>query len=76
LLDWAKQVAQIQFSPNTVELSFTDTAGLGFTALQDIDAGQAIMQVPDNVALTIEAPGDGPTTMAHSAKFVAMAILP
>ena len=60
LLDWAKSLASIQIYSDGVDLTSTETAGLGFLAKQDMASGQMLIQVPVGIALTVEAPGDGP----------------
>lgn len=60
LIDWAKNEASIQICNDGFELELTEKAGLGFMATQDIASGQVLLQVPVDVALTVEMPGDGP----------------
>ncbi|KAL7569232.1 hypothetical protein ACA910_016786 [Epithemia clementina (nom. ined.)] len=60
LVDWAKTLASIQIYNDGVDLAETDNAGLGFVATKDITSGQILVQVPADVALTVEIPGDGP----------------
>ena len=60
LLDWATAQAKIQIYSSGIGLTSSEDSGLGFVAKEDISSGQILLQVPIDVALTVESPGDGP----------------
>lgn len=51
---------QIRVDTNAVELTATESAGLGLVAKQDMDSGRVLIQVPETLALAVEQPGEGP----------------
>ena len=58
LLEWAKS-ADIQ-AVGALQLQSDPVSGLGWFAKDALTKGQVLLTVPSDVALTIEAPGEGP----------------
>ena len=65
LQKWAKDVAQIQISPQLTLQQASESSGLGWFAASAItDKNALVLTVPSTVALTVECPGDGPDDSA------------